>query len=314
MRPPGAWLRPRLGVAAGLILLLPVAAGAQDIPRRTYEPVATASAPTITSFSIRDGLPYVTPGRVVSLVARVSGAADVYRTAPYRYGCARDLASASWNAWQAAGPPSWSSTSVGRRRVCFQLGLRFGRSVLESAPAEDEIEVVRPFLATGWAGSGADFAGITVTSIDQLAAGHPFAVAVAVRSGTLIDAAGDRSAKLGPNGEHGALTAAVLVGGMGGTARTLSCPNGQAITAVRGRRGSVIDSFDVACRSWRRDRGASGSQRWLGRVGGTGGTTAYELNCPTPLAAVLVQFARASLAFGTYVGGVRLVCVAPDGL
>lgn len=313
MKPP-ARLRRRLRVAGGLILLLPVVAVAQDLPRRTYGPVTTASAPTITSFSIRDGLPYVTPGRSVPLVARVSGAADVYRMAAYRYGCARDLASAGWNSWNAAGPPTWSSTSVRRHRLCFQLGLRFGRSVLESAPAEDEIEVVRPFLVTGWAGSGVGAKGIAPTSIEQLADDHPFIVAVAVRSGSLIDAAGGRSARLGPNGEHTALSSASLVGGSGGTARTLSCSNGEALTAVRGRSGSVIDSFDVGCRSWRRDRGASGSQRWLGRVGGTGGSTAYELSCPTPLAAVVIQFAEASFAFGLYVDGVRLVCVAPEGL
>lgn len=279
--------------------------------------VPTLVVPSISSFQIAEGRPYVSVGTSVRLRATATGEADKFRTADRRQGCATDLAAVAWRNWYPSRPPQWSSSSTGTKRVCFQVGRTNGSNVLASAPAEDAIEVVEALRITAWVGVTSGFAGLIPTKTTDLVSPWKFAVGLAVREGDWIDAAGVRTTQLGRNGEHGSLTDAGLlrlVGGMGGDPRDRTCPSGEVINAVRGRRGSVIESLQVGCRPWNRDRGAYGSQRWLPRFGGPGGNSDYELVCPTPLAAWTVQFSPVSLGFGTYVGGLRIVCIVPPGL
>jgi hypothetical protein len=230
-----------------------------------------------------------------------------------RQGCATDLAAVAWRNWYPARPPQWSSSTTGTKRVCFQVGRTNGASVLASAPAEDAIDVVQGVRTTPWVGASGNFLGLN--SIYDLINPWPFVAGIVVREGVWIDAAGARQTQLGSNGEHLSVGDAYRVeGGSGGVARTRTCPSGEVVNAVRGRRGIVIESLQVGCRPWNRDRGAHGSQRWLPRDGGTGGDTAYEVICPTPLAAFDVQFGPKFLGFGTYVGGVRILCIVPPGL
>lgn len=275
--------------------------------------VALSVVPLISTFRIRDGLPYVTPGRSVTLNATVSGSPDVYRVARKVRGCAGDLIPASWQSYSAANPPAWSSADKGLKILCFQVGRREGTSIVESAPVEDAIEVVEPLVVTPMGGAPAArltwLAGLTPSSLDAVNEPFVFAVSIASRTGAYVDALGERLTVPGPSGEHGSLTRATLSGGQGGTLRLSDCPSGEVITAVRGRYGSWMDSFEAGCRPWRQDRGAHGNVRWLGKVGGSGGTNSFDLRCPTPLAAMGVQ-----VSAGTFVHAVRLLCVVPENL
>jgi hypothetical protein len=274
--------------------------------------IAPSVVPAIGSFGIRDGLPYVSKGKSVALNATVTGSPDVYRVARKVRGCAGDLAAASWQSFSAASPPTWSSSTTGTRTLCFQVGRREGTSIVESSPVEDAIGVVEPLVVTPLGGaSGGLGGGILPLSMSDFDAGpFSFAVSVVSRAAVYVDALGDRSTLPGPNGEHGALSRVSLAGGQGGMLREKDCPSGEVITAVRGRYGILMDSFEVGCRPWRRDRGAHGSLRWLGRVGGSGGSSSFDLRCPTPLAAHYMTVTDKD----AYVGGVRLVCLAPASL
>lgn len=281
------------------------------LPQTVIGVVTMSVVPAVSNFRIRDGLPYVSKGRSVTLNASVTGSPNVYRVARKTGGCAGDLISSSWQSFSATSPPTWSSSSSGSRTLCFQVGRREGTSIVESAPAEDAIEVVEPLVVTAWGGASGGALALTPTSLNDLARPFSFAVSVASKAATYVDALGYRGTVPGPNGEHGSLSRATLTGGQGGTLRLSDCPSGEVLSGVRGRYGSWMDSFEAGCRPWRQDRGAHGSIRWLGRVGGSGGSSSYELRCPTPLAAMMMQAASPNSLF---VGAVRLVCVAPEGL
>lgn len=290
----------------------PIALG----PRDTYVgiPDSRLIAPSITSFQIANGRPYVSVGTSVGLEATASGEADKFRTAARQQGCATDLAAVAWKNWNPASPPQWRSSSTGTKRVCFQVGRTNGSNVLASSPAEDAIDVVEAIRTTAWVGTrGTD---LDLIHTGELVAPWGFIVGLVVREGDWIDAAGTRRTQLGPNGEHLSVgdDPDGLDGGSGGVLRIRTCPSGEVINAVRGRRGAVIESLQVGCRPWNQERGTYGSQRWLPRDGGTGGNSSYELTCPAPLAAIYVHFSALNLGFGTYVGGVRIVCIVPPGL
>ena len=135
--------------------------------------------------------------------------------------------------------------------------------------------------------------------------GERLAIGMVIRSGTLVDAIGLECAALGPNGEHQNLSQGTLVGNAhGGNARTLRCPSGQVVTAMRARAGEFIDQVSFACRSWSATQGLHGSLRWQPAQGGTGGEPAGPVECPSDKA-LLTLWVKVS---GSYIGDIRMKC------
>ncbi len=264
----------------------------------------------ISSFRLRGGVPYATPGAPVSLDAATLGSPSLYRAALRRRGCEADLASTGWQSYSSAVPPTMTFSGVGAQRVCFQVARGDAASPTVSAPAEAGIQIVPWRITSPQMGSGRFFVGLVPDAPNELVQPWALGIGLDVRAGTLIDHIALRRARLGPAGERSGVTTLNGFGGTGGRAQTLICPNGQAMVGVRGRRGLVLDRIEVACRPFRQDRGTHGTTTWIGPVGGSGGDQSYSFVCPPPHAVFLVSGA----VTGAYASGIQLDCLPPTGL
>ncbi|HUF35010.1 MAG TPA: carboxypeptidase-like regulatory domain-containing protein, partial [Gemmatimonadales bacterium] len=284
-------------------------------------PVADDPPPvSLAAFAIRNGLPYVTLNRAVPLNATANGDPTEYRAAPRAAGCSGDLAAASWRAWSAASPPTWSSAQTGRKTVCFQLRRGSGATAVLSSIAEDAIGVVDAVWTSSLLGTTATVppAPLPSPAFGVLSCGTRWAVGLDVRAGQYVDAVALRCADLGPAGEHSNAVTSAFVGGNGGDAVPLRCQTGEVLARVSVRYGVYVDQVTVACKKWRRDSGSSGAARLVGSAGGTGGLDGAVALCPEPLAVtrLLEVYTRGGILPGTgpYVTAFKTVCAVPPGL
>lgn len=285
--------------------------------------VPTTATPTpvsISSFAIRNGLPHVTVNRTVQLNATASGSPTEYRSALDAGGCAGVLAEAQWRAWSATQPPTWSSSTSGGKRVCFQLRRGSGSTAVASEIMQDDITVVRPSWSSQRLGTTATPVGAPLPNPDVggLSCGSKFAVGVDTRAGQYVDAVALRCADLGPAGEHSNATTTGFIGGPGGRAANLRCQSGEVLARVEVRYGLYIDRIAIGCRTWQRDSGAIGTLRQAGAAGGTGGDQTARADCPTALGVTrfpdLVGRAGVLPGTGPFVTALSTFCVAPPGL
>ena len=192
------------------------------------------------------------------------------------------------------------------RRTCVLL---LGFAIAASARAENE-------WYSSWLGKSTGLNLITMT-------GNPASrcpdgkhvVGMEIRSGTLVDAVRVECASLGANGEHqGQVQGQVMGNYAGGSVRTVRCPSGQVVTAMRARAGEFIDQVSFACRSWSATQGLHGSLRWQPAQGGSGGEPAGPVECPNGKAVAGLN----SRTSGSYISLLRLWCtdlppVQPSG-
>lgn len=132
-----------------------------------------------------------------------------------------------------------------------------------------------------------------------------YVVGMEIRSGTLVDAVRVECASLGASGEHQGHVQGKMIGNhTGGSVRTVRCPSGQVVAAMRARAGEFIDRVSFACRSWSAAQGLHGSLRWQPGQGGTGGEPAGPVECPSGKAIAGLQ----SRTSGTYLALLRMWC------
>jgi hypothetical protein len=97
-----------------------------------------------------------------------------------------------------------------------------------------------------------------------------------------------------------------ILGGTGGDPFARSCGADRVLTGFRYRAGLVVDAIGLQCRPVNAD-GSLGAETTVGSLaGGSGGTAGFK-SCP--VGSVL---GRATIYYGTYVDGIRLVCRAWD--
>lgn len=281
--------------------------------RSTRVVVVATPVPTlfgVSSFQLRGGVPFATPGARVTLDVTTYGSPSLYRTARRQRGCATDLTSAPWRAYPPASPPTVDFPSVGRHGMCFQVARGTAASPTAAAPAEASIQVVPWRIVSPQMGSGSNSLVLIPNSPRDLIPEWSLGIGLDLRAGTLIDQIRLRQAVLGTSGERSGTSGGRVIGGTGGTAQRLVCPAGQAMVGVRGRHGLVLDRIEVACRPFGRDRGTHGSTTWIGPVGGSGGGSSYAFLCPPPHAV----FDLGGDVTGSYVSGLQLICLPPAGL
>jgi serine protease len=129
-------------------------------------------------------------------------------------------------------------------------------------------------------------------------------VGITARSDAWLDQIGVTCVQVNPTGNWvGATFGTATAGGGGGTARTLTCPRDQAVSAISGRAGGFIDRLRVRCKALDSATTVTGDEDVLGRVGGNGGTEFGVIRCPAQLAAT--GFA---VRAGGYVDQLKLRC------
>lgn len=80
----------------------------------------------------------------------------------------------------------------------------------------------------------------------------------------------------------------LAAGGTGGSPFTLNCPDGKALVGIQGRAGSYIDSIRGVCRGFD-ELGNADAPVTTGTTGGTGGSSSFDLRCPSGEAMVGVK-------------------------
>ena len=83
------------------------------------------------------------------------------------------------------------------------------------------------------------------------------------------------------------------------------CPEGQVVTGIGGREGSVIDAIEALCQAVNSDNVPVGDVTRGASVGGTGGGLSPDIMCPTGTTAVGLEGVHGGFDIGTYAG---LVC------
>jgi|SRR5690606_17072507 len=187
-------------------------------------------------------------------------------------------------------------TSVSRRVCALLLAL----AMTTSARAENE-------WFSSWLGKNTviNMLGATGYDASSCPAGK-YVVGMEIRSGTLVDAVRAECASLGPNGEHQGHVQGNTIGNYGGgNVRTMRCPSGQVVTAMRARAGEFIDQVSFACRSWSAAQGLHGSLSWQPAQGGRGGEPAGPIECPNGKALAMIQGRKS----GAYLALLRVRCV-----
>jgi hypothetical protein len=93
------------------------------------------------------------------------------------------------------------------------------------------------------------------------------------------------------------------IGGTGGNPGTLRCRDTRdVIVGVRGRTGNVIDSLGLICAPLS-SNGTLGPAYTTGTLGGSGGSTSFNLQCPSGSAV-----SRIDAYAATYVDNIALAC------
>ena len=279
------------------------------VPGASTGPLFPIQVPVISSFQIRDGAPFVTVDRSVSLDVTVTGTATEYRyVSSSSSACEGSISSRPWEPFSVSSPPTLAFGRTGRRYLCIQLrGGGPGSSV-----AKDYIDVVPESSFSSVLGRSAALTNIASgPPVTLRCNGDRFAVGIVVRSANLVDAIALRCADLGANGEHQNESLTAFVGGMGGTARPhLSCPSGQVLYGLKGRFGEWIDRVEILCIPWRSDIGSNGVYETQGAFGGTDGQPFGPEVCPGPLAIWAID---AQNRVGI-VGSLRIYCQPPPGM
>ncbi|UXI66433.1 S8 family serine peptidase [Tahibacter amnicola] len=127
---------------------------------------------------------------------------------------------------------------------------------------------------------------------------------VFVRSGAVIDAIAPRCVKTTAGGRwDGTPSNATVVGGSGGTATRLTCARDQAVSAISGRAGALVDRLRVRCSPLASASTVTDTSSLLGGAGGNGGAEFGRIECPARLAATGFAVRR-----GGVVDQLKLIC------
>jgi hypothetical protein len=291
--------------------------------------IGAAGGPVaVSDFAIRNGLPYVTVGRSITLDASATGNPDAYRAVQRTRGCGRDLGATQWKPWSPISPPTVAFSSEGPKEMCFQLRRGSGDTAETSPIVRDEIVVVigsavsAAYLGT-LAPPGVQEPYALVPGSGTLTCRNGFAVGVDTRAGFYVDAVALRCATLGPNGQHQDAFTTSFYGGAGGERRNLRCNNGEVVTHLRATYSHFMERLEVGCSPWTSDTGAAESVRWIGAAGGTGpqlgpgGTLDGGFSCRAALGVselTDVHSRTGPLPGSSYLAAFKIACAAPAGM
>lgn len=95
--------------------------------------------------------------------------------------------------------------------------------------------------------------------------------------GTVLVAAGAASTRLNASLVFEELPP---IGGIGGSAFSRECPDGNVLTGIRYRRGLLVDGIGIKCRPIRSD-GTLGAEVNAGSMAGGSGGTSGSVSCPS---------------------------------
>src|SRR5262249_22503784 len=130
-------------------------------------------------------------------------------------------------------------------------------------------------------------------------------VGIAGRSGSFVDQVGPQCVRLDSTGHWiGNPVTRGSAGGTGGSPYTKTCARDSAVSGFRGRGNSYVDQLDVSCKTLTSAGKTTGSDTFLGAVGGSGGAAHGPYGCGTNTPAFEIH----GTALSTYTDGFAIQC------